>query len=245
MNAQAPPVYPRRQAIRFILQRLARQAFNMLTDFTLEGRQHLPAGGPLLVVSNHFSFLDAVGLVAALPYPVEILGAATMPNAPGYAMTIARLWGFYTVYRGSASRQALRSAEEILAQRGVVAILPEAGAWSDVLRPPRPGAAFLAVRSEAPLLPVGLDGLRTALPAVRQGRRPRIDIRIGPVFGPLRLAGSAHRREQLDALGDQIMSHIAAVLPPERRGVYSEDPLLRQAAQAVAAYPWAESPESL
>ena len=76
-------------------------------------------------------------------------------------------------------------------------------------------------------------------PELRRGRRTTIMIRIGRPFGPYTISGRGReRREQLDAIGHDIMQHIADLLPPDKRGVYSSDPAIRAAAEAVAAYPW-------
>ena len=61
--------------------------------------------------------------------------------------------------------------EAVLAQRGVVGIFPEAGSWAAVLRPARPGTAFLAARTGARLMPMGLDGLIDVFPYLSRGRR--------------------------------------------------------------------------
>ena len=124
-------------------------------------------------------------------------------------------------------------------QNGVLGIFPEGGAWAQVLRPPRPGAAFVAARTGAPILPIGITGMPRIIGNARGGRRNRVTIRIGRPFGPFVVNGRGRqRREQLDALGHEMMRQIAALLPAAERGVYSPDPALRAAAEAVAAYPW-------
>jgi hypothetical protein len=68
-----------------------------------------------------------------------------------------------------------------------------------------------------------------------------VTVRIGEPFGPLRAEGRGRaRREKLDKIGHQIMRRIARLLPREKRGIYSEDPAIRAAAQEVAVYPWAD-----
>jgi len=138
----------------------------------------------------------------------------------------------------------LRAAEAVLAQDGILGIFPEAGSWATVLRPPRPGAAFLAVRTGARILPMGFDGLPDVFPRLRKGRRARVTVRIGRPFGPFHATGRGQaRRQQLDAIGHEIMRHIAELIPPEWRGHYSEDPAVRAAAQGTEIYPWADAPE--
>ena len=132
----------------------------------------------------------------------------------------------------------------MLARDGVLGIFPEAGNWETVLRPARPGAAFLAVRTGTPILPMGFDGLIDILPHLRRGRRARVTVRIGKPLGPFRATGRGReRRRQLDEIGHQIMRRIARLIPPERRGHYSDDPAIRAAAQGTETYPWDESPE--
>jgi 1-acyl-sn-glycerol-3-phosphate acyltransferase len=133
----------------------------------------------------------------------------------------------------------MRAALSVLAQDGVVGMFPEGGSWAPMLRPARPGTAYLAARTSAPLLPIGLDGLVDLFPSLRRGSRSAVTVRIGRLFGPYRIEGRGQaRREQLEGIGDEIMQHIAQLLPPERRGVYSSDPEIRDAAQAVAEYPY-------
>jgi len=241
-NARFP--YPRRRLLRWILQRLSRVAFALLADVHISGRANLPPGGPLLVVANHFSFVDPAAMVRVAPWPLEFVGGFQMPNAPPSVTWIPKLWGYYPVYRGTASRDALRAAEAVLAQGGVLGIFPEAGNWATVLRPARPGAAFLAARTGAPVLPMGFDGLNDIFPSLRQGRRARVTLRIGKPFGPFRASGRGKtRREQLEEIGHEVMQRIAALLPPEQRGHYSDDPAIRAAARGTEVYPWDEAPE--
>jgi len=233
--------YPRRRLIRFIFSRLGHIALRLLSDFQIIGREHLPGEGPLIVVGNHFHFADTVAFVAAMRGPMEFLGGFQLFDAPPMLTWIPKLWGYYKVHRGGTSRDAMRAATAILAQDGVLAIFPEGGSWAPVLRPPRPGTAYLAARTGARILPVGLDGLTEMFPALRRGKRARVTVRIGKPFGPFEVAGRGRaRRAQLEAIGEEIMRQIAALIPPERHGVYSADPRLRAEAEKVSAWPYAE-----
>jgi hypothetical protein len=71
-----------------------------------------------------------------------------------------------------------------------------------------------------------------------------VTINIGKPFGPFTASGSGReRREQLDEIGHEIMRHIAPLLPHEKRGHYSEDPAIREAAKGTEIYPWADKVE--
>jgi 1-acyl-sn-glycerol-3-phosphate acyltransferase len=237
--------YPRRRLVRKACQKLARAAFAILANLRVTGEENLPDGGPLLVVANHFSFVDPAAMIRAVPWPIEFVGGFQMPNAPAMVRWLPKVWGYYPVHRGSFSTDALRAAEAILEQDGVLGIFPEAGNWATVLRPARPGAAFLAVRSGTRILPMGFAGLNEIFPSLRKGRRAPIAIRIGKPFGPFRAEGRGRdRRPKLDAIGHEIMERIAQLIPPEKRGHYSEDPVIRAAAKGTEIYPWDENPEA-
>jgi len=241
--AQIP--YPRRRFIRFILRTLIRGSLKALCDLKVEGRENMPAEGPLILVGNHFSFLDPVAMIGLSPWTLEFVGGTHMPNAPQYLTWITRVYGVLPVRRGGLSREALLAAQGILEQKGVLGIFPEAGSWATVLRPSRPGTALLASRTRARILPIGFDGLLDVFPKFRRGERARVTLRIGKPFGPFFVSarGTADRR-QLDEIGHEIMRRIAELIPPERRGHYSEDPAVREAARGTEIYPWANFIES-
>jgi 1-acyl-sn-glycerol-3-phosphate acyltransferase len=167
-----------------------------------------------------------------------------MPHAPFAARILPLLWGYHPLYRGTGAKDSLRAAEEIFKQGGVLGIFPEAGNWATVLRPARPGTAFLAVRTGVPLIPIGLVGMNDVFPRLKSGHRAKIQINIGKPFGPFKAEGNGKKlRGQLDEIGHEIMRHIADLIPPEKRGYYSDDPLIREAARGTEIYPWADKVE--
>ncbi len=237
----SPSSLPRRRLIRGLLRKGIAAAFAVLTDFQVIGRENLPEGGPLLIVGNHFNFLDPVAVIHISPYPIEFIGGRQAPNAPGVVSWIRNLWGILPVSRGSSSRDALLRAQRILHVRGVLGIFPEGGSWATVLRPPRPGAALLAARSGAPILPIGLDGLVDVFPCLGRGKRAKVLLNIGKPFGPFQLdPRDRSNRAAIDEFGHEIMRRIAELIPPERRGFYSPDPAIREAAKGTEVYPWDE-----
>jgi len=228
----------RRPFLRGVLKQLIHAGFSMLTEFRVCGLDNVPSRGPLLVVGNHFNFLDPVVFIEALPLPFEFVGGTEMPGAPPIVRWIPAMWGVFRVHRGSVSRDALKNAQSVLSRGGVLGIFPEGGSWAEVLRPARPGAALLAVRTEAQILPVGLEGVTNVFP-VHLGRRVRVNVRIGKPFGPFRenIRGRDGRR-RLEEIGDMIMNKVAELIPREKRGYYSEDPDVRAAARGTELYPW-------
>lgn len=235
--------YPRNLIVRRVVRCLTFPAFWLLSKFHIHGKDNLPESGPLLVVANHFSFIDPVAIVRALPYPLEYLGGAEFPHAPKIVQALPNLYGYYPVYRGTGSRYALRAAEAILEKNGVIGILPEGGSWAEVLRPARPGAAYLASRTGAMILPLGIYGLNDIFP-LRPGHRPDVHVRIGKPFGPFQVTGRGQtRRKQLDEIGLTIMKRIAALLPDHFRGFLATNPDYRAAAEGTEKYPWDDKVE--
>lgn len=213
--------------------------FALFTDMKINGKENLPKSGPLLLVGNHFHFADALAFIHIAPWPIEFVGNKAMPNAPVSVRVLALLWQPLMIKRGTSSRDSLLAAKMLIEQGGVLGIFPEAGSWAKVLRPPRPGTALLALRTSAPLVPVGLVGFNDIFPNLKKGKRARIEINIGTPFGPYegQAAGRADR-QLMDDIGHDIMRHIAAMIPAESHGVYSDDPAVREAAREAAIYPW-------
>lgn len=240
-----PVRYPRRQGIRSVLRAGIAAGFALLADFEIIGKENIPPAGPLLIVGNHFSFLDPVALIHATSYPLEFMGGIRTPNAPPWAIIFRSLWGVLVAQRGGSSRDALLGAESVLNQGGVLAIFPEGGNWATVLRPARPGAALLASRTPAKVLPVGLDGLLDVFSKARRGRRSKITVRYGKAFGPLTVdRKDPNIRQRLDEIGHEMMRRIAQLIPPDRRGFYSDDPEIRDKARGTEVYPWAHGAET-
>lgn len=230
--------YPRRVFIRRFLKILAGVAFSLLSDLEIQGEENLPEKGPLLVIANHFSFIDPVAVLRSLPYPIEFVGGAEFPHAPTIVKSIPKWWGYYPVFRGTGSRFALRAAEQILAQEGVLGIMPEGGAWAEVLRPARPGAAFLASQTGARVLPLGIQGLNDIFP-IKIGKRPKAIVKIGQPVGPFKATGKGRiKRAQLDEIGLELMKAIAALIPDQYRGFLADDPEIRKRAEGTEIYPW-------
>jgi 1-acyl-sn-glycerol-3-phosphate acyltransferase len=236
--------YPRRRVIRAILKTAIGAAFLVLANFEIEGQENIPAKGPLLVAANHFHFLDPLALIHTAPWPIEFIGGAQTPNAPSTVGWLSKAFGVIPTYRGTGSRETLQNAEEILKQNGVMVIFPEGGSWAQVLRPARPGTAFLAWRTKAQIMPVALDNFVGFFQRVKFGQRAIVKVKFGKPFGPVAASdGVRPGREELDEIGHDIMRQIAYLLPPERQGFYSPDPAIREAALGTEIYPWANTTE--
>jgi 1-acyl-sn-glycerol-3-phosphate acyltransferase len=239
MTAAQEEAYKPNVALRLVLQALTRGLFRILSKLEVEGKENFPDSGPLIVVGNHFSFLDPPAFIAVTPWPIEFIGGAFNPHAPKIVRFIPKLWGYLPVYRGTGSTYALKEAQRILNRKGIISIFPEGGSWAEILRPARPGAALLAANSGAKILPIGLHNFPAMFPSLRKGKRATVRVKIGKPFGPFKTSGSRYdQRKQLDEIGHEIMQQIAELIPTERGGLYSSDPAVRKAAVGTEEYPW-------
>ncbi|MCB2209480.1 1-acyl-sn-glycerol-3-phosphate acyltransferase [bacterium] len=216
--------YPRKLFIRGILRAEISFLTGLLTQLRVEGQDNLPEEGPLIVVFNHFHFLDAVVAIHVMPWPLEFLADFEMPNVSPLLKVFPDLYGTYDVAQGTPNLDALRASEAILAQGGVLGIFPEGRIEHPTLRPALPGAAFVALRTGVPIVPVGIyseDHWDIPGTIRREKRRLRVTCRIGEMFGPLEVENRRRpSRDAIDKAGDKIMSAIAAQLPPSVRGAY-------------------------
>lgn len=217
--------YPRNQTRRAFLRGGIRFLAWLLLDYKVEGKENLPESGPLLVVANHFSFLDSICPIHVTDYPLEFINDAEMPMAPGIVKFLPSVWGTLKIMQGRPNLEAIRAAEAILEQNGILGIIPEGHVHKPPLGNPLPGAAFLALRLGVPIIPIGSysedhwDILGTL---TKKGRRARVITRIGKSFGPLAAkdADCIPTREDVKQAGQEMMEQIAKMLPESARGLY-------------------------
>jgi len=79
----------------------------------------------LIVVTNHFHFIDAPILILATPWPIEFRADFEMPNVPSLLKFFPDFYGTYEVAQGTPNLGAMRASEAVLAQNGVLGIFPE------------------------------------------------------------------------------------------------------------------------
>ena len=195
-----------------------------LTRVEVEGLENVPDSGPLLVVANHASNADGMLLMAyVVPRrgrPFRWLGKAEALRWPFFGW-VMRSNGVFAVKRGGTDVEAFHLARSVLDEGGALAIFPEGTRSPDgALQAAHEGAAVLAIRSRAPVLPIGIAGSHRFWPRggfVRPGRRMKVTI--GPVFRLEALVGT-DRHEATRRSTVELMRHIAELLPEEQRGVY-------------------------
>jgi 1-acyl-sn-glycerol-3-phosphate acyltransferase len=187
----------------------------------------IPRQGPVILAANHASNLDAVvigsWLMPKLGRRIHWLGKKELFAWPIIGWTAAN-GGVHPVDRGAADIEAFRLASRILDEGNILFVFPEGTRSPDgALQMARDGIAVLAMRSGAPIVPIGISGSNRVWPRGQKVPHPggHVTIRVGEPFLPAdQLPEGTDRRTAKGLVTTMIMERIAALLPPSQRGVY-------------------------
>lgn len=207
--------------VRF-LRNLAWLALRLLTRFEVRGVQESAPTGPALLVMNHLHWLDPVIGIAVVDRPAVMFTAEKWEHRPVIGHVIRWSQRAIFVNRGEADRKALTQALEVLKRGDMLAVAPEGTrSKTGALQQGHEGAAYLASRTGAVIVPIAAYGQEQAGRAWKRLRRPRIVVTLGK---PFRLEGTPNKAksQQLALYTDEIMLRLAALLPAEYRGVYRD-----------------------
>ncbi len=194
--------------------RVARAWAHMLVWFSgarvrVEGLDHLVPGSSYVIVANHLSFMDIPVILAYLPVEIRFLAKRSLFKAPFIGYHLRRA-GHLPVEREDvrASLKTMADAAEMIRTRGIsVLIFPEGGRSPQEMREFREGAAYIAIKAGAPVVPVGLDGTRQLLPMGSIHVKPsEVVLRIGPPVP----TGALHIRDR-HALTEQLQQKVVAL----------------------------------
>jgi 1-acyl-sn-glycerol-3-phosphate acyltransferase len=197
----------------------------LLLRAEVNGLENFPRRGPAVIVFNHLGDADAVLMTATLPFrsPVEGIGKIEL-NEHWLVGPVFRAYGIIWVHRGQPDRRALRAALDGLAEGRMVTLAPE-GRQSVIggLEEGNAGAAFLALKSGAPIVPIGITGTENSnvYGHLKRWRRALVTLTVGKPFS---LAQYADRQQTMQEGTLQIMERLASLLPESYRGRYKSNP---------------------
>ncbi|HEV8296625.1 MAG TPA: lysophospholipid acyltransferase family protein [Acidimicrobiales bacterium] len=215
----------------------------LLYRVRVEGAERVPRAGAVIVAPNHRSFLDSIFIPLVIPRRVTFVAKAD------YFDSWKTKWFFNALGQipirregGSASERALASAMDVLREGGVFGIYPEGTRTRDGrLHKGHTGVARLALRSGAPIIPVGLIGTDEIQPVDR--KLPlffkTVTIRFGQPIDPKRFAGGENDRMVLRQITDEVMFELRELTGYEYDDTYAtkkaEDVPIEPARLAIAA----------
>jgi 1-acyl-sn-glycerol-3-phosphate acyltransferase len=207
--------------------------FRVLWRPTVRGRELIPATGPLIVASNHLSFIDSIILPLAVPRKVVFLAKAEYWEGRSPASWPRRL--FFALFEAVPvqreqqhdAQASLDLARQVLERGDAFGIYPEGTRSRDGrLYRGRTGVGWLALASGAPVVPVGLVGtdriqpIGATVPRVRRG----VTIRFGEPVDPADYAHLPPGRARRE-ITDTVMDRVAALSGQERAPGYNERPV--------------------
>jgi 1-acyl-sn-glycerol-3-phosphate acyltransferase len=193
----------------------------LLLRMEVAGLENIPREGAVILAISHTNFLDPVLVGALCPRPVEAVSKVENLRLFFFGPLIW-LYGVIPIRRGEVDRQALSGAVEVLRRGDVLLVAPE-GTRSGVgrLQKGRGGLAYVAARTGAPIVPIGIVGVENFWHNLPRLRRTSVKMALGQPFRFVARGRSLDRRA-LSQMTTEAMYQIAATLPPERRGLYAD-----------------------
>ncbi|MFQ5436231.1 MAG: lysophospholipid acyltransferase family protein [Anaerolineae bacterium] len=219
-----------------IIRKIARWLIHTVARIEYINFDRIPESGSAIVVTNHLGRLDA-------------MMGAVLTNRDDVLMFIAEKYQKYLVWRWFARQfdavwlnrfdvdlHAMRQAYKRLKAGEILAMAPEGTrSQTEALLPGKPGAAYLAAKTQALVIPLALTGTEDRVVKARLRRLKRLDItiRVGePYLAPP--MDRENRDAFLQTQTDEMMCRIAALLPEKYRGVYADHPRLAELLRGTA-----------
>jgi 1-acyl-sn-glycerol-3-phosphate acyltransferase len=200
----------------YVCRVLVRILLFLTTRRQARGIENIPSQGPLLVISNHLSLADPPLLNGIFDRQVRFMAKKNLFVIKPVGNFIRGL-GAFPVHRGRPDMRAFRQAEQVLSQDLALIVFPEGTrSRNGQLRQAFPGPALIALRSGAPILPIGITGTEKLERIKTFLSRPRVTVSIGQPFHLPENASKLSRKE----LTTTMMERISELLPPEYRGMY-------------------------
>jgi 1-acyl-sn-glycerol-3-phosphate acyltransferase len=226
----------RRDVFYAVLKVLVTRVSLLIYRPIVEGRENIPAHGPVILASNHLSFADSLIIPLVAPRQVSFIAKAEYFETPGLKGALMKAFftviGAVPVRRGDhrAAQEALDSALAVIESGVAFGIYPEGTRSLDGrLYRGKVGVGWLALKSGAPIVPVGLIDTPKLLPlGAKIPRLVRVTIRFGTPIDATKVpfpgeaeAGNARARR---AVADAVVTEIQKLSGQDYAGVYNERP---------------------
>lgn len=216
--------------MKYFLRWLVRAVFNLVAHVEVKGYEYLPTEGSFVIATNHLGIIDAPFAFYALDRWDMFVMIAEKWEKVWFFRFLGKYFNFIFIDRFNPDIKALRKVINLMEKNNILVIAPE-GTRSRVgsLIEAKPGVSYLATKLNRPIVPVALTGTedKALFGSLKRLRRAHITITAGPAFTLPPLPRQS-RDEVLKQYTDEIMCHIAAILPEKYRGFYAEHPRLNE-----------------
>ena len=189
----------------------------------VNGKKNIPKDIPLVLASNHFGYFDPFVLVHAIRNPIDFIMQKEL-GIELHFLFAPMIYGAILTDRNKVGPSTIKESIKSIKKGKILGIFPEGGITSTELTKAKPGAIFIASKANTQILPVSISGGDNAWDDLLSGVRSRITVNIGKPFGPFDIKGSKEEKiSKLEDYSQELMCRIAALLPDDRHGDYSND----------------------
>jgi 1-acyl-sn-glycerol-3-phosphate acyltransferase len=208
---------------------LFRLMFRLLTRVEAYGLENIPPGG-LIVSPNHLSSVDPPLIFIMLPGRKQTVFVADKYIHHWFFRPVMTMVDCIWVHRGATPPSTIKAAVRALQGGSVLGVAPEGTrSPTHALQEGKTGAVYLAYAAGVPIVPAALVGTEKAIPSALHLKRARLTVTFGD---PIHFGEPGKRTrpttQQLEDGTTEVMCRIAAMLPPEYRGVYADHPRLKE-----------------
>lgn len=210
-----PPGIEIRVDTRFTrIYRLLRMLVRLLNALLFRTSVHrqgtVPTEGPVIIAPVHRSFIDFFVASEVTDRKLHYMAKDSLWRNPVLARILPSV-GAFPVHRGSADREAMRRAQQVLEAGEVLILFPEGERRTGpVVSDLHEGVAFLAARTGATVVPVGIGGSASVMPKGSRIPRPRhIHLEVGEVLAPPERSGTGRvPRSRIHGLTEQLTASL-------------------------------------
>ena len=219
--------------MKYIIRWLIRLLFNIIARVDVHGYEYLPKEGSFVIATNHLGMVDVPIAYYALDYWDMFVLIADKWQKVGLFRWVGNYFNFIFIDRYNADIKALRKVISLMEHDNILVIAPEGTrSRTGALIEAKPGVSYLATKLNRPIVPVAITGTedKAIFGNLKKLRRTHITLTAGPAF-TLPPLPKENRDQVLKQYTDEIMCHIAALLPDKYRGVYADHPRLKELLQ--------------
>ena len=216
--------------MKYFIRWLVRAVFNLAARVEVKGYEYLPKEGSFVIATNHLGIADAPIAFYALDRWDMFVMVGEKWKEKAFFRFLGRYFNFIFIDRFNPDIKALRQVIHLMKENNILVIAPE-GTRSRIgsLIEAKPGVSYLATKLNRPIVPVALTGTedKVLFGSLKRFKRAHITITAGPAF-TLPPLPRENRDEMLKQYTNEIMCHIAAILPEKYHGFYAGHPRLKE-----------------
>lgn len=190
----------------------------------IEGLENIPEGEGIVLASNHTMGPDYVVLGLVSPRQINFLAKSEIFDTHILLCKLMSNIGGIPVERGKRDAAAMQVAVDVVKAGSILGMFPEGTrSRTGQLQSGKSGAVRIAIAANAPVVPAAVLNSEALIPGLLQWPKPIVTLRFGT---PIRFDSEVDDPKSVAEQTDAMMRAIAALLPPEERGVYAENAVL-------------------